>query len=250
MEGAPCGAEEKGMNDHCASAWKIVRFLILFTVSSPGFLSIAAAGKIVHYEKGSQKASRPDFSRAVVCLDMPGDSVPRMLSRLRSLGDGPQDFSEPGQPCDTSGPYIRIYPMAQNQGAVSGAGWSSGYGSRGGYSSYGSFSGNLYTVQVNVDLVRPGDSTITLGSAQVTTQAGYGSESISSYGWRGGSTFASQGVTPERAALKSALNACGIRLFNHGNWIKKAIRQLWYCDVTITWIPGANETVQVAYAKK
>jgi len=224
------------------------RFLITPTILSICLIPTPAMAKIVHYEKGS-KAERPDLSKAVICADIPGNGGLRIISRLRSLKDGPQDFSEPGSPCDQSGPYVRIYPQAQNLGEVSNSGSMSGYGSRGGYSSYVSFSGNRYTVQLNMDLVRPGLPTVNLGFATVTALSGFSSESTSSFGRRGGGTLSSQGTTPEIQALNSALNSCETRLFNHGFFLLKAWHQFWNSDVTVVWIPGGNETVQAAFAK-
>lgn len=209
-----------------------------------------ALAKIVHYEKGVGKAQRPDLSRVVVCADVPGSNVLRTISRLRSLKNGPQDFSEPDQPCDTSGPYVWIHPQTHNLGTASSSGWSGSGGWGGGYSSYGSFSGNVYFVRLDMDLVRPGYPTIILGEAAVTAQVGYSSGSGWSYGRQGGSSYSSQGVTPRDVAFNAAINECSLRMLNHGNWLAKFMRQFWHADVTVTWIPGANETVQAAIQEK
>ncbi len=98
-----------------------------------------------------------------------------------------------------------------------------------------------------IELVRPNDSTIELGSAGVTVAAGSGNESFSSYDQRGGGTFASQGTTSEGAAIEAGIEKCITRLFNNGSWLMKASRQFINCEVTVRWMAGANATVAAAF---
>jgi hypothetical protein len=169
--------------------------------------ALAQQVNIVHYganEKG--KSGRPDLSKAVVGIQLTGESAATAKDLLLKLGAG---INETSTPCTANQNLICVMAHVGPGQFASGYGSSSSYGSRGGSYGSGGFSGTFYPVVVDVVLVKYSDgarTSIVLGEAQVKASEGSGYESTSGYGGGGGGTFTSGGTTTLAGTYDNAVN--------------------------------------------
>lgn len=206
---------------------------------------VAQEVNVVHYgSNGGGTSKRPDFSKALVGIQISGAPAATARYLFSQLGAG---INETPTPCAADQDIVCVTIQLGKGQSVSASGYTSGYGTRGGSYSSGSFSGTNYPVTAVVTLIKynGGKRTIEiLGEAQETAPQGTGSSSSYGYGRNGGGGITTGGTSTLASTYdRAAENALTTLLSKH------AMARFLTCGDYEHWYKGADVLVRQAFGK-